>query len=48
MPSWLVPILGVVALVVCLGATYSWYKKWKRQKDTPEAPKDASDSNKKV
>lgn len=36
--------LGVVALIICVGATYAWYKKWKKQKGGP----DAGDSNKKV
>lgn len=33
MPVWLTPILGVVALVMIVGATRKWYKKWKKQKE---------------
>jgi len=44
MPTWLGPVLGVVALVVCIGATHAWYKRWKKQKEA----QDADNSNKKV
>jgi hypothetical protein len=32
MNPYLTIALGVVALIICVGATYAWYKKWKKQK----------------